>query len=378
MRSCRARRLVAALAAGLVVAACGQAPDDIPTDPPATTGSQSATRPADDSTPAASTTTTTPTPTPLEPLTLAFVGDMNFEYEIRARLDADPATVFGASRSLLGVADLTFGNLETAITERGAPEPKEFTFRAPATAFDALEAAGIDAVSLANNHAADFGADGLADTLAAIGQTDVAVAGIGADADAAYAPVFLEAKGRRIAFLAALQLEDHTWRTWGATDSSPGVARYDERFVESVRQAAEVADVTIAYLHWAPENETCPDPAIAPVISDELVAAGADIVVGAHAHMLQGAGWKGRAFVAYGMGNYLWYVQRSERSTRTGIVTVTVDGTNDPVAFDYAPARIQEPSGDPLALTGAEAESAAQALEDLRSCTDLSPTPAAG
>lgn len=356
----------AAIAAAL--AACGQAPG-LPASNSGsaatnTRAAQPGSRPA---TPSASATT--------QPLTLAFVGDMNFEYEIRSRLEADPNAVFGASRPLLAAADLTFGNLETSITERGAPEPKEYTFRAPATAFDALEAAGFDAVSMANNHGVDFGAEGLTDTLTAIGQTDVAVAGIGADANAAYAPVFLEAQGRRVAFLAALQLEDHTWRTWGATDTSPGVARYDQRFVDSVRAADAAADVTIAYLHWAPENEICPDPAVAPPIVDALTEAGADIVIGAHAHRLQGAGWRDRVFVSYGLGNYLWYVQLSEESTRTGIVTVTLDAANDPIAFDYAPARIQEPTGDPQPLAGAEAAEAEKAFEELRSCTDLTPAP---
>lgn len=300
---------------------------------------------------------------------------MNFEDEIRSRLAADPASAFGSALGDLGEADLTFGNLETAITEGGAPEPKTYTFRAPAAAFDALEIAGFDAVTMANNHGVDFGAQGLADTLAAIDETTVEVAGIGADAAEAYAPVFLEAKGRRVAFLGALDLRDETWQNWGATDESGGVARYDDRFVESVRAADQEADITIAYLHWAPENQSCPDPNIAPVIVDELVAAGADLIIGSHAHMLQGAGWQDRVFVAYGLGNYLWYSQRNEETTRTGILTVTVEG-NDAVGLDYAPARIQSPSGVPAPMSGAEAADAKVAFEQLRACTDLSATPA--
>jgi len=314
---------------------------------------------------------------PAESLTLAFVGDINFESEIRARLDADPASVFGPAAQELAAADLTFGNLETAIAESGAPEPKTYTFRAPPTAFEALELAGFDAVSMANNHGVDYGAEGLEDSLAAIAQTDVAVAGIGASAAEAYAPVFLEAKGRRVAFLAALQLQDQTWSNWGATDSSGGVARYDDRFVESVRTADAQADVTIAYLHWGPENEACPHADVAPPIVDELIEAGADIVVGAHAHMLQGAGWRDRVFVSYGLGNYLWYFQRNEQTTRTGIFTVTVEG-NDAVSLDYSPARIQTPSGIPLPMTGDEAAAAQVELEELRACTDLSAAPPSG
>lgn len=382
----RAAALTAAAAVTAALTSCGGGPAAAPSVG-ATSDSTTPAPPRSTSVPATEVPVAPSTPPPpAEPLTIAFVGDINFEGEIGPRLDADPASVFGPARDLLALADLTIGNLETAIAEGGRPEPKEFTFQAPPSAFDALDLAGFDAVSMANNHGVDFGAGGLDQTLAAIAQTDVAVAGIGADAAGAYAPVFLEAKGRRVAFLAALDLRDNTWRSWGASDTNAGVARFDDRFVEAVRAAEPDADLTIAYIHWAPENEFCPDPDVAPPIVDALVAAGADIVVGAHAHMLQGAGWRGRSFVAYGLGNYLWYFQRVEATTRTGILTVTIDAANDPVAYDYDPARIQTPSGIPLPMEGAEAQDAQRLFEQLRtqpnpfggsggSCTDLAAAP---
>ena len=123
------------------------------------------------------------------PLTVAFAGDMNFEDETRARLDADPASVFGVAQQATRLADLTFGNLETSVGASGNPESKSYTFRVPPTVFDALASAGFDAVSLANNHAVDLGPR-RSETLRAIGATHVMVAGVGADAAAAYAPVF--------------------------------------------------------------------------------------------------------------------------------------------------------------------------------------------
>lgn len=371
------RRLFAGALAMLVLGACGQ-PADTPaavgTTPAAAPGATTATATTAAQPPTtASTPTATPTPSVPEPLTLAFVGDMNFEAAIRPRLDANPASVFGSALDDLGEADLTFGNLETAITEGGAPEPKTYTFRAPATAFDALEIAGFDAVTMGNNHGVDFGGEGLVDTVAAIAETDVPVVGIGADASTAYAPVLLEAKGRRVAFLGASELRDETLINWTASDTSGGIAAYGDRFLASVAAADEQADLTVVYMHWAPENQSCPQANQTEVV-DELVAAGADIVVGAHAHMLMGAGWRDRVFVAYGLGNYLWYFQRNEQTTRTGILTVTVEG-DDPVGLDYAPARIQTPSGIPAPMAGAEAASARETFDELRACTDLSATP---
>src|SRR5262245_59391013 len=73
-------------------------------------------------------------PRPAAQITLAFAGDVHFEGRVRERLDTDPATVFGPVAAVLTRADLAMVNLETAITERGTPEPKQFTFRAPPTA----------------------------------------------------------------------------------------------------------------------------------------------------------------------------------------------------------------------------------------------------
>ncbi len=137
------------------------------------TGSQTASTPNSVTTlavtriePSGGTTDGTPTATARDKtVTMAFAGDVHFEEEIESYLD-DPAGLAPVAR-MLSAADLAVVNLETAITSRGVPEPKKYHFRAPATALDALRQAGVDLVSMANNHAVDFGADGLADTLAA-------------------------------------------------------------------------------------------------------------------------------------------------------------------------------------------------------------------
>jgi hypothetical protein len=98
-------------------------------------------------------------------ITRAFGGDVHFE-EYVADLLKDPQQSLADLRGTLGAADFSMVNLETALTTGGAPENKSFTFRAPPSALPALQSAGVDAVSLANNHAVDYGRTGLADTLA--------------------------------------------------------------------------------------------------------------------------------------------------------------------------------------------------------------------
>ena len=115
--------------------------------------------------------TSAPAPTtaiapPEGPVTLAFAGDVHTAGRLEERF-SQPETALAPMAPLLNGADLTMVNLETAVTDRGTAEAKSFTFRAPPSVFDALRTAGVDVVSMANNHGADFGPVGLTDSLEA-------------------------------------------------------------------------------------------------------------------------------------------------------------------------------------------------------------------
>jgi len=237
-------------------------------------------------------------------ITLAFAGDVNFA-DRTAGLLADPATAFGPVTAVLRSADFTALNLETAITTRGTPQPKTFHFRAPPAAFTALRDAGIDLVTMANNHALDYGPVGLADTLAAARAARFPYVGIGASAAAAWAPYVTTVKGVKIAVIGVSQVAELA-SSWVATPRRPGEANAIDlgRTLAAVRSARRLASVVIVFMHWGTEGQACPDQAQLS-LAHRLAAAGASIIVGAHAHMLQGSGWLGRTFVAYGLGNFL-------------------------------------------------------------------------
>lgn len=304
-------------------------------------------------------------------VTIAFGGDVHFEKMIRSRLDADPATVMAPVSGLLGGADLAVVNLETAVTTRGTPAPKDFTFRTPDTAFDALRAAGVDAVTMANNHGLDFGTVGLDDSLASAEAKGFPVVGIGKDEDQAFAPWITEVKGQRIALIGATQVLDSNLITaWTATDTQGGLAsaKRVDRLTESVREARAEADTVIVFLHWGTEKQTCPNERqreIAPL----LVDAGADIVVGSHAHRVLGGGMMGDAVVNYGLGNFVFYTPGGP-GTESGVFTVTATGRRID-GYDWAPAQIQ--GGIPTPLEGGAAASAEASWEALRDCTGLTP-----
>jgi poly-gamma-glutamate synthesis protein (capsule biosynthesis protein) len=303
---------------------------------------------------------------------MAVAGDVHFTGRT-APLLRNPATAFGPIAPVLQGADLALVNLETAVTGRGTPEPKEFHFRAPASAFAAVRAAGVDAVSLANNHVLDYGRVGLLDTLDAAAAAGMPIFGAGRDAAAAYAPWLVTVRGTRIAVLGLSQIFTLA-NTWGARDDRPGVALSHDlnRVRAAVAAARAAADVVVVFNHWGQESVNCPSK-LQKDLTAVLVQAGADIVVGAHAHVLQGAGWSGRAFVAYGMGNFVWY--GSSRSTETGVLMLTVRGRSV-VSWHLVPAVVSA-SGQPVPLTGAAADRLKTKFAALRPCTGLAEAPGA-
>ncbi len=321
----------------------------------------------------ASTPTPAPTSTPTEdrrPLTLAFAGDIQFEGHLRPLLD-DPATALAPIRPQLAAADLTIANLETALTTRGRAEDKAYTFRAPATALDALAAAGVDVVSMANNHGVDFGPEGLADTLAAVDDAPLAVVGIGGDADEAFAPYVATVRGTSVALIGATAFNDPTARHYPAGKDRAGiaVALDPERLLDTVRRARRTNDVVVVYLHWGIEQQQCPTDDQTK-LARQLADAGADIVIGSHAHVLLGAGHLGDAYVGYGLGNFVWRNRRSVAETTTGVLTLTLEGRQVSGAA-WAPATVGL-DGLPHFATGEHATRMRQDFARLRFCTDLS------
>src|SRR5215471_14178042 len=123
-------------------------------------------------------------------------------------------------------------------------------------------------------------------------------------------------------------------------------------------------------MHWGTEGEACLDPAQLS-LARELAAAGASIIVGAHAHMLQGSGWLGRTFVAYGLGNFLWW-ERSY-STATGVLELTLH-RHGPLSARFIPAVVSS-TGQPIADQGAAARQAAARYASLRGCAELASQP---
>ncbi len=301
-------------------------------------------------------------------VTLAFAGDVHFTGRT-APLLSDPATAFGPIAAVLKSADFTAVNLETAVTSGGTPQPKTYHFRTVPAAFTALRDAGVDLVTMANNHVLDYGTAGLADTLAAARAARFPYVGIGKDAAAAWAPYVTTVKGWRIAIVGVSQVADLA-SSWVATASRPGEANAIDlaRTLAAVRAARRLTPTVIVFMHWGTEGVACPNPNQLS-LARQLSAAGASIIIGAHAHMLQGSGWLGHTFVAYGMGNFLWYVG----SAPTGVLELTLH-PHAPLTARFIPAVVSS-TGQPVVERGATARQAIARYDSLRACAELAPQP---
>jgi poly-gamma-glutamate synthesis protein (capsule biosynthesis protein) len=272
---------------------------------------------------------------------------------------------------VLAKADLAIVNLETAVTRRGTPAPKTYVFRAPPTAFAALRGAGVDVATMANNHGLDYGEVGLRDSLAASRSHAFPVIGIGLDAGRAYAPYRATVKGQRIAIFGATQvLDDNLIEAWTAGPHKPGLAsaKTVPRLLQAVHGARATADTVVVFLHWGVELQQCPTRD-QRTLAKLLVNAGADVVIGSHAHVLLGAGRLGKAFVSYGLGNFAFYATR-EVAVQSGVLFVTVTGRRVN-GYRFAPARIS--GGVPHPLNGTARRDALASWRALRGCTGLKP-----
>ena len=194
-------------------------------------------------------------------------------------------------------ADLLVLNLECCISERGERWPdrrKPFFFRAPPAAVQTLSLLGVDCVTLANNHALDYGAEALLDTFEHLSAAGIEWVGAGPDRERARAPVVLESGGFRLAVIGCC---DHP-AEYAAGPDSPGVAFGLEWVPEAVEQAD--ADKVLVTPHWGPNMAPEPLPSIRRWAA-ALRVAGAALVAGHSAHVFHGV----EAGVLFDLGDFL-------------------------------------------------------------------------
>lgn len=273
---------------------------------------------------------------------LLFAGDILFDdgYAMMGamRERGDIRTCFSAETLReMAAADIFMLNNEFTYTNRGEPTPeKQFTFRAKPENAALLHELGVDIVSLANNHAYDYGEISLLDSLITLEGIDMPYVGAGRNLAEASEAVYFRAGNQRIAYLSATQIERlNTPDTKGAAENSPGVFRcYTEKEIfDRIAEAKENSDFVVAYIHWGTEKTDELDW-MQPNMANSLAEAGADLIIGDHPHVLQPLANVNDTPVIYSVGNY-WF---NSSTLDTCLVKVRVkDGEMQ--SFQFLPAR---------------------------------------
>ncbi|HYF29251.1 MAG TPA: CapA family protein [Candidatus Paceibacterota bacterium] len=258
---------------------------------------------------------------------LLFVGDLMFDRHIRTVMERSGGeAVLGSVTPLLKDADLTIGNLEGPVTDNlsqsqgtkvGDLTNMRFTF-SPAVP-KLLHDAGFDLVSIGNNHIQDFGVEGVRSTRAYLSSANISY--VGDPTGASTEPVVKEVNGITVAFVAY-------------SDFVGGDA---DRAMQEV--AGSTADVTVVLAHWGTEYEAEPLPRVRKLAGD-FAAAGADLIIGSHPHVIGAVEDIGTTRVYYSLGNFV-FDQYFDQNVRCGLaVKATVRKGKSGVALAFEETKV--------------------------------------
>jgi poly-gamma-glutamate synthesis protein (capsule biosynthesis protein) len=265
---------------------------------------------------------------------LLLVGDVMLGRLVNEGLrHRPPASPWGDTLAIFRRADWRMCNLECVLADGGTPwslTPKVFHFRSDAKNLAVLQAAGIDALSLANNHTLDFGYGALAEMLATLDRAGLAHAGAGPDLAGAARPAISETPAGRIAVIAFTDNEP----AWEATAERAGVFYVpvdlkDARAAELIRRVGRTradADFLIVSAHWGPNWGYRP-PAEHVPFAHALIDAGADLVHGHSGHVVRGVEvYRGRP-ILYCTGDFVddYAVDAIERNDQSFVFVVETD-----------------------------------------------------
>jgi poly-gamma-glutamate synthesis protein (capsule biosynthesis protein) len=228
-------------------------------------------------------------------------------------------------------ADLSMVNLENPLTTRGKPIDKKFTFRAKPSYAKMLKDAGIDIVTLANNHMYDYGPDGLDDTIDTLRAEGIYFVGAGRNIYEARHPVIFYIKGLRIAYFGYYGTSKHSESYPAQEDSSGTALRQLPIIKEDIEKYRDRVDYIIVNLHWGIEKAEYPG-ADQMEFAHQVIDYGADMIVGHHPHVLQGIEKYKDKIIAYSLGNFIF-------------------GGNSRIAYDTAVLKIELTKDMPIGVS---------------------------
>lgn len=271
-------------------------------------------------------------------------GDICIQDYIAGYYDTDGVTGVVSSELVekMKAADIMMANQEFAFSERGTPmEDKQYTFRIAPRYTALIKDMGIDILTLANNHALDYGQTALMDSFAALEEAGIRYVGAGENLERAKKLEIIEVNGMKIGFLAASRVIPV--HSWNAGKNSAGMfTTYDPTsLLEEIEAGKKKCDALVVYVHWGEESMEYPEE-YQKTMARQYIDAGADAVIGSHPHVMQGIEYYQNKIIAYSLGNYVF-------SARTGQgamlqLTFRKDGTQQAklVPFDASAFPVKE------------------------------------
>jgi len=269
---------------------------------------------------------------------------------------------FSAVSTELVKGDVTIANLESPIAKNGREfTTKKFRFRAEPAVAKALRTAGINLVTLANNHSMDFGGTALTETLLHLDRAGVAWVGAGENLAEARKMALYTIRGKKVAFL-GYSLTQPT--EFFAGSSRPGTTPgFESLYVEDIRRARQQADFVIVSFHWGTEGKSSVQP-YQRVAGHKAIDAGADVIIGHHPHVLRGVERYGKGIIFYSLGNFI-FASKSRTADASLIVRLRLGDdrrTAELLPLDILHRRV---GFQPQILSGEQADRIIQRVNNL-------------
>ena len=273
-------------------------------------------------------------------INISFVGDISLadNFDIIPYYDLRDEGVYGIlSKEVvekMELADIMVANNEFAVTNSDNRINKLYNFKAKPERLNIYKEMGVDLVSLANNHVYDYGEEGLLDTIKYLDEYNIPNIGAGSNINDAKKAYYFVAGGYKFSFISATRAEKNVV-TPNAEDNKPGVFWcYDPSLlIETIKKEKEVSDFVVLLIHWGREDSHVLEE-VQKETGKLYIDAGADFVIGSHAHVLQGFEFYNNRLIAYNLGDFVF-----NRETKdTGILSIDINNKRD-IKYEFIPCR---------------------------------------
>jgi poly-gamma-glutamate capsule biosynthesis protein CapA/YwtB (metallophosphatase superfamily) len=263
-------------------------------------------------------------------LTVNFTGDVLLDRGVRSYINQKgPESLFHLISPLLARADFNVANLECPVTSESSPVTKQYVFRAEPRWLETVRKSGITHLGLANNHSMDQGRKGLIETALNLEKNHLSVLGFGNTQQEACRPAEIERNGNLAAVFSSVLLPLENWMY---LPDEPGVCQATaEQLAENIR-AYRIHSPTafvVAFLHWGAEYQSFPTT-LQRMQADEIIKAGADMIVGHHPHVVQSISFIRGKPVFFSVGNFV-FDQKNPLSSKGILVELRISVHNNPL-----------------------------------------------